>query len=94
MIDLELVYRVTDRLRARRTLGWAITMCEESNVSFEEVVGVSSTKCRTLSPNVLDVRHRLWIGLKDRFKLSYPQTAAIFEVHHTSVMYAYGKMAG
>jgi hypothetical protein len=45
---------------------------------------------RSRQPTVVAARHELWRLTKDSWGLSYPETAAIFGVDHTSVLYACG----
>jgi len=87
VIDWLLVRRISARLRHMGALEWAMRLCIARGVPFEEVLGIPSARSRH-SDLVIRVRHEMWCVVQDTFGLSSVKAGNVFEVDHTSILYA------
>lgn len=58
------------------------------DVARQHRVPLSELLGRSRSPRTVRARHAMWLTVKERLRLSYPETGNLFGVDHTSVLHA------
>lgn len=75
------------RLRIAQVYDWLERFCDRCGQDVDDVLNVKIHRS-----DVVRVRHHVWSITKDTLVLSYPSTAHLFGVDHTSIMHGVKKV--